>query len=145
MISVYSVVVTLVLFSELGSRLVTVAMPSTKADDGAAEQDSVDSILADVPVSELAAVPQVYRRTLALDTNGRDDGTPKIVVLLSDPRLKGQSVRGLSSALARNHPLLTDRSLSSPGVSSLKVDRRDTDLDMLRCMIGRVYRPCWEA
>ncbi|XP_051910967.1 pro-MCH [Hippocampus zosterae] len=24
-----------------------------------------------------------------------------------------------------------------------KIERRDADIDMLRCMIGRVYRPCW--
>ncbi|XP_072233826.1 pro-MCH [Leuresthes tenuis] len=146
MISIYSILFTLVLFSELGSHLVTVAMPSTKEEDGATEQDGIDSILGDMPMNEPAVVPQMYRRSLTLDNNVRDDGTPKIVILLSDTRLKGRSVHGLNSAFTRNRPLLTDRSLShTPGASSLKIDKRDTDLDMLRCMIGRVYRPCWEV
>jgi len=34
-------------------------------------------------MNEPAVVPQVYRRSLTLDNNVRDDGTPKIVILLS--------------------------------------------------------------
>ncbi|KAK2859168.1 hypothetical protein Q5P01_003788 [Channa striata] len=142
MISVYSLLFSLVLFSELNSHLVTVAMPTTKIEDGSSEQGVMGSLWRDESMSE-SAVP-LYRRTLVLDDVKDEDGSPR--VLVSGSRLEGHSMRGLNSALTRNLPLLTDRSLShSPADYGLKLDRQDTDLDMLRCMIGRVYRPCWKV
>ncbi|XP_019132407.1 pro-MCH isoform X2 [Larimichthys crocea] len=131
MMSIYSVLYTLVLFSELSSHLVTVAMPANKVGDGIIEQDGRGLLLEDEPMLEPVVVPPVYRRNFVLDNN--------------DMRLKGHSIRGLNPAFTRSLPLLTDRSLSHvPAEQSLKIDRRNSDLDMLRCMIGRVYRPCWE-
>ncbi|XP_055368109.1 pro-MCH [Betta splendens] len=140
MISIYSLLLTVMLFSELSSHLVTVAMPATKTDNILTEQDAVGSILVDEPMSELVVVPE--RQRFMLDSVRDEDGNPKFIV--SDMRLKGHSVRGLNSAIARRIPLLTGPSLSH-APSEYKVDRRDVDLDMLRCMVGRVYRPCWEV
>ncbi|XP_028255837.1 pro-MCH [Parambassis ranga] len=146
MISIYSLLFALVLFSELNSHSATVAMPAAKAEDGVAEQEGLTSILGDESLTEPAVVPSVYRRNLVVDTNTRDeDRSPKIIVI-SDTRLKGHNGRGLNPAFTRSLPLLLDRSLSfTPAEQSLKIDRRNTDLDVLRCMIGRVYRPCWEV
>ncbi|GAA6221048.1 pro-MCH [Lates japonicus] len=145
MISVYSFLFTLVLFSELSSHLLTVAIPATKLEDGITEQDGLGSLLSSEPITEPVEAPPVYRRNLVLDNSVRDeDGNPKFIIV-SDMRLKGHNIRGLNPALTRSLPLLTDRSLShTPVEHSLKIDRRNTDLDMLRCMIGRVYRPCWQ-
>ncbi|XP_028426288.1 pro-MCH [Perca flavescens] len=142
MISVYSVLYTLVLFSELSSHLVTVAMPATKGEDGVTEQDGL--FLGDESMTAPAGVPLSYRRNLMLDTNAMDeDGSPKIIIV-SDMGLKGHSIRGLNPAFTRSFPLLTDRSLShTPAERSSTIGRRNTDDGMLRCMIGRVYRPCW--
>ncbi|XP_038595065.1 pro-MCH [Micropterus salmoides] len=146
MMSVCSVLYTLVLFSELSSHLVTVAMPATKVEDGITEQDGLGLFLGDEPMTEPAVVPPVYRRNRVLDNNVNDeDGSPKMIIV-SDMRLKGHSIRGLDPAFTRSLPLLTDRSLNrTPAEHSFKIARRNTDLDMLRCMIGRVYRPCWEV
>ncbi|XP_040886333.1 pro-MCH [Toxotes jaculatrix] len=146
MISVYSVLFTLVLFSELSSHSVTVAIPATKVEAGLTEQDGLGSLLGDEPMAEHAMVPPVYKQSLVLDNNFREeDGNPKII-MVSDMRQKGHSTRGLNPAFTWRLPLLTDRSLShTPAEYSLKIERRNTDLDILRCMIGRVYRPCWEA
>ncbi|XP_075967790.1 pro-MCH [Anarhichas minor] len=144
MISVYSVLYTLVLFSELSSHSVSVAMPASKVEDGIPEQDGF--FLGGEPMTEPAVVPLTYRRNLVLDNDMRDeDGSPKIIIV-SDMGLKGHSIRGLNPAASRSLPLLTDRSLSyTPAEHSLKIERRNTDIDMLRCMIGRVYRPCWQV
>nr|AHB33368.1 prepromelanin concentrating hormone 2 [Platichthys stellatus] len=144
MISVSSVVFTLVLFSELNSPLVTVASPTTKGEDGVIEQDGLSSFLGDEPMMEQAMVPPVYRGSLMLDNSIRDEeGNPKIFIL-SDMRQKGHGTRGLNSGLTRSLPLLADHKMSrAPAEYSFKMDRRDTDFNMLRCMIGRVYRPCW--
>lgn len=81
MISVYSILVTIVLFSEMNRHLVAVAMPPTKLEDGATEQEGLDSILGDELMAEPAFVHQVERRRFALDDNPRDDETPKLIVL----------------------------------------------------------------
>ncbi|XP_030006065.1 pro-MCH isoform X2 [Sphaeramia orbicularis] len=141
MISVYSVLFTLVLFSELNNHLVTVAMPANKIE--ATDQDGLDLSLSDEPMTERALGSP--RRSLILDNNIRDEeGNPK-VIFIADMRLKGHSARGLNPAFTRSLSLLTDRNSGHDADYSLKIDRRDTDLDMLRCMIGRVYRPCWEV
>uniref|UniRef100_A0A3P8TWF1 Uncharacterized protein n=1 Tax=Amphiprion percula TaxID=161767 RepID=A0A3P8TWF1_AMPPE len=138
MISVHSVLLTLVLFSALSGTMVTVATPAAKLEVGETEQEGLDSIWGDEPMVEPAVVPPVYRRSVLLDNTIRDeDGSPEVLII-SDMRLKGHSVRGLNPAFTRS-------SIHSPAEYSLKIDRRDTDLDVLRCMIGRVYRPCWEA
>lgn len=86
MISVYSVLFTLVLFSELSSNLVTVAIPSSKAENGITQQDGLGSLLGDEPLTEEDMVPRMYRRSLVLDDDVRDEnGNPKIfVVSVSD-------------------------------------------------------------
>lgn len=135
--SVFSVLVTLVLFSELSSRWVTVATPAKTIEDNRTEQDGLGLMLNDKPISEPAFSFLTQRRSIGLDNNIRDDkGTPQIIVL-SDMRTKGQGMNGFT--------LLTDRNSGRLPEYSMKIDRRDTDLDMLRCMIGRVYRPCWEV
>ncbi|KAL7371094.1 hypothetical protein ABVT39_018774 [Epinephelus coioides] len=142
MISVYSALYTLLLFSELSRHSVTAAMPATKGDDSLSEQDGL--FLGDKPMSEPAGVPPVYRRSLMLDTNEMDEDGRSRIIIASDMGLRGHSIRGLNPAFTRSFPLLTDQSLShTPAEHSLKIDRRNTDQDLLRCMIGRVYRPCW--
>uniref|UniRef100_A0A3Q3BVG5 Pro-MCH 2-like n=1 Tax=Haplochromis burtoni TaxID=8153 RepID=A0A3Q3BVG5_HAPBU len=124
MISVYSVFLTLLLFTELSSHSVTVAMPATNAEDGTTEEDSLGLILGDKSISEPAVIPPVFRQRRIRD----EDGNPTIII--SDARLKGHSVRGLNPAFTRSLPLLADRSLShTPAEYSVKIDRRDTDLD----------------
>nr|BBO15486.1 melanin concentrating hormone 2 [Pseudopleuronectes yokohamae] len=146
MISVSSIVFTLVLFSELNSPLVTVASPTTKGEDGVIEQDGLSSFLGDEPMMEQAMVPPVYRGSLLLDNSIRDEeGNPKIFIF-SDMRQKGHGTRGLNSGLTRSLPLLADhKSGHAPAEYSFKMGRRDTDFNLLRCMIGRVYRPCWDS
>ncbi|XP_076578376.1 pro-MCH [Chaetodon auriga] len=142
MISVYSVLYTLVLISELSSHSVTAAAPANKEEDIVTEQDGLSFLLEDEPMIEPAVVPPVYWRKHVLDNSVRDEDGKHFI---SDARLKRQSMRGLNPAFTRSLPLLADRSLSyTPAEHSLKFDRRNTDLDVLRCMIGRVYRPCWQ-
>ncbi|KAF6722431.1 Pro-MCH [Oryzias melastigma] len=137
MMSACSVLFTLVLFSELNGRLVTVALPSSSAEDAAADRVGLDGVLDDDSMLKPAIIRPTYRRSLTLDDNVKDEESPQLVII-SDMRLKGRRFRGLNSAFARR---LAER---SPGDYSMNVDRRD-DLNMLRCMIGRVYRPCWSS
>nr|XP_019960507.1 PREDICTED: pro-MCH 2-like [Paralichthys olivaceus] len=146
MVSAYSILFTLVLFSELNSHLLTVASPATKVEDGEIEQDGLSALLGDDPINEHAMVPPAYRGRLMLDNSIRDEDGNRKIIIVSDMRQRGRGTRGLNSVLTRSLPLLADQKLSrAPAEYSFKIDRRDTDFNMLRCMIGRVYRPCWES
>lgn len=74
MISACSFLYTLVLFSELSSHLVAVAMPPAKVED-----EALGLALGD----ELAAVPHVYRPMDATDSGPRDGRSKVIVVSVS--------------------------------------------------------------
>lgn len=79
MISVYSVFLTLLLFTELSSHSVTVAMPATNAEDGTTEEDSLGLILGDESISEPAVIPPVFRQRRIRDK----DGNPTIIISVS--------------------------------------------------------------
>lgn len=82
MISVYSFLYTIVLFSELSSHLVIVAMPATKGEDVVTEQDGLGLLQGDESMTELAVVPPAFRRIPVLDNNvGDEDGRPKVVIV----------------------------------------------------------------
>ncbi|XP_068442980.1 pro-MCH [Clinocottus analis] len=142
MISVYSALCTLVLLSELSGRSVAIAVPASKVEDGAQEQNGF--FLGAEPLTELAGIPLGYGQNLVLDANERDEGGSPKILFVSDVRLKGRGIRGMNPAFSRILPRLADQSLGFASADrSLKVERRNTDIDILRCMIGRVYRPCW--
>ncbi|XP_038851279.1 pro-MCH [Salvelinus namaycush] len=149
MISLYSVIFTLVLFSEFNTRSVVLAVPTGKLDEGRTEQESLRSILGEDMMSDDALAAPRFRQDHILD-NGQDDGNTKIIILSpsvpQDIGLKGHTRRGMNTAFSRALPVLPDRGTDhSPAEYSLKVERREADLEMLRCMIGRVYRPCSQA
>uniref|UniRef100_A0A8C6V096 Melanin-concentrating hormone n=1 Tax=Neogobius melanostomus TaxID=47308 RepID=A0A8C6V096_9GOBI len=135
--SVFYVFFTLVLFSVLNNRWVAMALP-----DGTNEQDGMGLMLNEKTISE-PTFGFLMSRSTGLGNHISDDkGTPRINSLL-DMRMKGRDTTGPS--FSRAIALLTDRHSGQFPESIIKIDRRDTDLDMLRCMIGRVYRPCWEV
>ncbi|CAL8385976.1 unnamed protein product [Boreogadus saida] len=78
-------------------------------------------------------------------TNRLDEGRPRIIIV-SDSGFRGHRTHGPDRASSRALPALGGPNADhTPGDLRVHVDRRETDLDMLRCMIGRVYRPCWQA
>ncbi|XP_077450327.1 pro-MCH [Stigmatopora argus] len=65
-----------------------------------------------------------------------ENGSPKVVLL--DTKQRSSRFRGLD-----HRPRVTDDLRWSRTAPVETLARRDTDIEMLRCMIGRVYRPCW--
>ncbi|XP_037552125.1 pro-MCH [Nematolebias whitei] len=144
MMSVFSVLFTLVFFSGLNSHSVTVAKLSSKADVST-DQEGLDSIIGDETMAESLLVPTMYRQSVMLDNNMKEDRTPKIFII-SDTGLKGHGVRAKKPGFSWRHPLISERSLShTPEEFTLNIDESNKNLNLLLCMIGRVYRPCWEA
>lgn len=83
MISVYSVVFTLMLFSELSRRSVTIAMPATETGDILTEQGALGALLGDELMSEPVVVPPLHRQSLLMDSVRDEDWNPKTVVSVS--------------------------------------------------------------
>lgn len=80
--SVFSVLFTLVLFSNMKSCSVTAATFSAEAEDvPTADLESLDSVLGDdETMADRVWVPTMYRRNMMVN-NVKDDGTPKILII----------------------------------------------------------------
>ncbi|XP_037099401.1 pro-MCH [Syngnathus acus] len=125
MSSVHRVLLALLLLSNLSRRAVT-----------AATDDELSPLMGDDSVPATGALGTNLMWDVA-----DEDGGPK-VLLLADKRRRGLHFRGLHRRL----PVM-DEPRWSQNAAAERLERRDNenDIDMLRCMIGRVYRPCWGA
>ncbi|XP_038590234.1 pro-melanin-concentrating hormone, like [Micropterus salmoides] len=114
----------------------SVALPMGKTDDGSLEQDAFTSLLTD----------EVAENSLTdadLAATGRTRG-PRVIVV-ADPSL-WRDLRVLHNGLSLYKRRADD--------SSQVIEHRDAGQDLtipilrrdtMRCMVGRVYRPCWEV
>uniref|UniRef100_A0A3Q4AWC0 Uncharacterized protein n=1 Tax=Mola mola TaxID=94237 RepID=A0A3Q4AWC0_MOLML len=149
MLSGSSFLYTLVLFSELSSHLF--AMPATTAEDSAREWDDLGLIVGDEPMTELDEILPLYRRNHLLDDRNEEGRSTIMVVPVSDMRLKENRNRKRLLGLDSQH--------RSPIKLRFDIIQSHFKLDLLikpfcfvkfflvvlRCMVGRVYRPCWET
>ena len=150
MVSVYTVLYVLLLFSELSSHLVTEAMPAYKVEDGVNEQDGLGLMAGDEPMTEPAvvpaAVPPVYRRNHVTDNNARDeDGSPKIYILsvsVSSPSLKTSASLSMFKKLLLTQNFLKSRGfVRESGEFLLEQQRRSPILVTIYCIckIWHIY------
>ncbi|XP_070707022.1 pro-melanin-concentrating hormone, like [Pempheris klunzingeri] len=114
----------------------SVALPMGNAEDSSLEQDTFTSIL-----SNEAAENSLGDADLA--TAGKTRG-PRVIVV-ADPSL-WRDLRVLQNGLSLykrraddNNQVIEHRGIGQD--VSIPILRRDT----MRCMVGRVYRPCWEV
>ncbi|XP_056132682.1 pro-MCH [Lampris incognitus] len=144
MFSVYSVVFTLVLFSEFGGQAVSLALPASNAEDVMMDQESWGSLQGEEDMAEPAVPIPLNKQPTILDSKPEEEGGNPRIILLSDVWLGGHRRRGVKPAYVRSLPLLPG-SAHPPADHLLETERRQTDTNVLRCMIGRVYRPCWRS
>lgn len=112
------------------------ALPMGKTEDSSVEQDAFASLLSD----------EATENTLGdadLTATGKTRG-PRVIVV-ADPSL-WRDLRVLHSGLSFYKRRADDNSqvIEHRGAGqdvNVPVLRRDTK----RCMVGRVYRPCWEV
>ncbi|KAG7267311.1 hypothetical protein CRUP_030076 [Coryphaenoides rupestris] len=122
MTSLLSSLFTLLLFSKICGTPVGAA-GSYDDDGGRSDQESTNAVVEDIDGvgSEMAAVA-------------------------NDRGFRGHRTHGPGPAFSRSRAALSNPNTDqTPGDPSVKIDRRESDLNMLQCMIGRVYRPCWQA
>ncbi|XP_046906984.1 pro-melanin-concentrating hormone, like [Hypomesus transpacificus] len=93
--------------------------PLSKAEDSGLEPDA---LLADDPSEDLAHL-----------------GSTRIIVVGDAGLWRG--MRGLDRLPLYRQSVLERREGKDAQDTGVSVYRRDT----MRCMVGRVYRPCWEA
>ncbi|KAG7320539.1 hypothetical protein KOW79_016392 [Hemibagrus wyckioides] len=131
----------------------TLALPASRIKDDTATQDSVSSVM-----DEDVAGPGDFspRRFPLVEGRLADEDGTKRIFILSDLGSKGASGSDASSGFGRAFPVLSpwriDRALAATQKDEwhnaddlIPMAKRNTDNKMLRCMIGRVYRPCWQA
>ncbi|XP_048115365.1 pro-melanin-concentrating hormone, like [Alosa alosa] len=120
-ISIISVLLSVALLSEC--HLLTVsASPAGRTGDSSAEQDILAQLL-DEEAGETS----------------RDAGGPRVIVV-GDTSLWG-TLRTLERGALPHLATAERRDTNQEPNPNLSVLRRDT----MRCMVGRVYRPCWEV
>lgn len=114
---------------------VSVALPMGNTEDSLLEQDPFTSVLSDEGIENSISDAD-------LDAAGKTKG-PRVIVV-ADPSL-WKNLRVLNNGLslfqkrADNNQVFEHRGSSQD--PSIPILRRDT----MRCMVGRVYRPCWEV
>ncbi|XP_062864696.1 pro-MCH [Trichomycterus rosablanca] len=132
----------------------TLAMPTDRTEDKT-DKESLNLLLGEDVAN--AAEPADFSSMKFPIIEGRladEDGTKRIFIL-SDSRSQGASGSDARSAFGRAFPMLSqwkvDRALTETlkderhgGEGLMPVAKRDLENKLLRCMIGRVYRPCWK-
>lgn len=103
----------------------SLASPAGKAEDGSMEQDVFASLLSD----------EATENNLA-DADLTKARTSRVIVVAADPSV-WRDLRVVQNGLSVYKRRADDGS-QQPNIPIL---RRDT----MRCMVGRVYRPCWEV
>ncbi|XP_051268527.1 pro-melanin-concentrating hormone, like [Dicentrarchus labrax] len=114
----------------------SMALPMGKTEDSSLEQDTFTSLLGD----------EMTENSLAnadLATAGKTRG-PRVIVI-ADPSL-WKDLRPMHYGLSLYKRRADDNSqvIEHRGTGqdlNIPILRRDT----MRCMVGRVYRPCWEV
>ncbi|XP_065140764.1 pro-melanin-concentrating hormone, like [Paramisgurnus dabryanus] len=122
-ISFATILITIALLSEC--HLTSVAIPMTKADEMDPDQQSLSESLEE---NDLRSGP----------------GSSKIIVVADSNLLR--TLKSLDRGVPRlgllENMLSTERrDVGSDLSQGIAIIRRDT----MRCMVGRVYRPCWEV
>ncbi|XP_043093484.1 pro-MCH [Puntigrus tetrazona] len=149
MASSYMVVFALALLVEL-----TTALPKLRLDEERTDQDRLVSIAGEDDASEIEPGHLTFRGHPIIEGRLVDEDGTKRIFILGDTGIKGSLEREANLAFSRTFPVLPRGMDHAPDGYNMRDERRSTDdvipvgrrdIDMLRCMIGRVYRPCWQA
>ncbi|XP_013878024.1 pro-melanin-concentrating hormone, like [Austrofundulus limnaeus] len=127
--SLVSLIFTAALLLEYNA--LSVALPVGQIEDGSMEQDAFTSLLSDE-----AAENSLADADLTSVSKGR---ASREIVVAVDPSL-WRDLRVLQNGLSVYKRRAEDHR-DAGQQPNIPILRRDT----MRCMVGRVYRPCWEV
>ncbi|KAM4720319.1 pro-melanin-concentrating hormone, like [Anableps anableps] len=121
----------------LNCNALSVALPMGKTEDGSLEQEVFNSLLNDE-----ATESSLADADLASVTRVR---TPKVIVIAADPTV-WRDLRLLQNGMSV-YKRRSDESnqVGEHGDAGQQLNIPILRRDNMRCMVGRVYRPCWEV
>ncbi|XP_023653058.1 pro-melanin-concentrating hormone, like [Paramormyrops kingsleyae] len=143
----YSLFIAMVLVSDC--YIISPVMSMNKVEDSSSEREALSAFLNE----EVAKGP--FGSAASGGDSGRNTGNKGAasrIIMVADaglwrgPKMLGRGValvrhRDLGVAISPEDLLTTERrETSQDSELSIPIGRRDT----MRCMVGRVYRPCWE-
>uniref|UniRef100_A0A147A8J1 Melanin concentrating hormone n=1 Tax=Fundulus heteroclitus TaxID=8078 RepID=A0A147A8J1_FUNHE len=121
----------------LNCNALSILLPMAKTDDGSLEQEVFNSLLNDEATENSLADADP-----AAVTRGR---TPKLIVIAADPTI-WRDLRVQQSGLSVYKRRADDSNqVGEHGVDGQQLSIPILRRDSMRCMVGRVYRPCWEV
>ncbi|MEQ2263363.1 hypothetical protein XENORESO_009994 [Xenotaenia resolanae] len=121
----------------LNCNALSMALPMGKTEDGSLEQEVFNSLLNDEAMESNLA-----NADLASVTRPR---TSKVIVIAADPTV-WRDLRVLQNGLSVYKRRADDSNQASEhGDSGQQLSIPILKRDNMRCMVGRVYRPCWEV
>ncbi|XP_034168927.1 pro-MCH [Pangasianodon hypophthalmus] len=156
MINSSSLIFALALLVNSFARSATLALPESRIQDDIANQDSFSSVMDEDGMNIAGPSDFSPRRFPLIEGRLADEHGTKRIFILSDLGSKGASGSDASSGFGRAFTVLSpwriDRALAATQKDEwhnaddlIPMAKRNMDNKMLRCMIGRVYRPCWQA
>ncbi|XP_066524057.1 pro-MCH [Hoplias malabaricus] len=153
MINSSLLVFAIALFMKCTMHSESLSLSAGRMEEDRTGQDGFSSVLGEELDNAMETEALSQRFPLTEGRLSTDDGTKRIFIL-SDLGLKVAGRSDASSTFGRSLPFLALWRANRAPAGTLKDERRDDlisvarkDLDntLLRCMIGRVYRPCWQA
>ncbi|XP_051544973.1 pro-MCH 2-like [Myxocyprinus asiaticus] len=149
MASSFSIILAFALLVEFTTHS-AMAFPKGKLDEDRIAQDLSNA--GEDDVSELGPGLLSLRRYPVIEGRLADEDGTKRIFILANTGIKGSTGREANFAFPRAFPVLPLREMDHAlDEFSVRDERRSTgdvdrkNIDLLRCMIGRVYRPCWQA
>ncbi|NP_001189471.1 pro-MCH precursor [Danio rerio] len=151
MASSYIIIFALALFVELTTR--SMALPKFKMDEEHTDQERMVSVTGEDDISELGPGQLPFRRHPIIEGRLVDEDGTKRIFILADTGIKGGREGNLAFSRTFSELLPHGLEHALDGFSTMDEQRNvedvipvgRRDIDMLRCMVGRVYRPCWQA
>ncbi|XP_065140891.2 pro-MCH [Paramisgurnus dabryanus] len=148
MASTCTVILAFALFLEFTTYR-TMALPRGITDQESADQDRVISMTDDA--NEASPGLLSFKGYPIIEGRLADKDGTKRIFILADTEIKRSPGRETYPAFPQTLPLRgMDHTLDGFSMRDTRsaddvIPMGRRDIDLLRCMIGRVYRPCWKA
>ncbi|XP_015228674.1 PREDICTED: pro-MCH-like [Cyprinodon variegatus] len=118
----------------LNCNALSMVLPMGKAEDGSLEQEVFNSLLNDEGTENNLVDADLAPRAR----------TPKVIVIAADPSI-WRDLRVLQNGLSVYKRRTDDNQVAENGDAGQQLGIPILRRDNMRCMVGRVYRPCWEV
>ncbi|XP_076861506.1 pro-MCH [Brachyhypopomus gauderio] len=151
MVNLSTLVFAIALFVRCNAHYPTSVFPSDRTEEDRADPGSLDTVLGEDLVNGANTAALSSMRSFLVDQKLADEDRRKRIFVTLDVGAR-RDVGGARPDFGLSFPALSLRRQDHTPSRTLRDDHYNTndlipiarrDQDPLRCMIGRVYRPCW--